>query len=324
MKKIALLTFMLLPVMMIGQVNISSPLDTVKYWKYDGIMGLNFNQVALSNWTAGGLGSVSFTVLGKFTANHHKDRFSWNNNLNLLYGMIQNEGDKLKKSEDIIDLTSVAGYDITKKWAFTGYINFRTQFTEGFGKDNDTLRISKFMAPAYLTLSPAFRYKPVEWFSLYLSPLTAKFTFVLDQDLANPGAFGVEPGVYDTLTDQWIKEGKNSILYLGPFLEAYLKKEVSKGLTYESKLNILYTFLNRDNLEPLDMDVSWENFLNYKVNNWLSASFFLHTVYYPGQPVISFEAFPGAVRVTATPNRKIQIKETFGIGLTYTFNRPKK
>lgn len=324
MKKIIIISLFFLPVLLSGQVKVINPADTVKYWKYDGITGLNFNQVALSNWTAGGVGSISFTALGKFTANRLKDRFSWNNNLNLLYGMIQNEGESLRKSEDLLDLTSVAGYDITKKWAFTGYVNFRSQFTNGYAIDNDSMKVSTFLAPGYLTISPAFRYKPVDWFSLFLSPVTAKFTFVLDQELANVGAFGVEPGVYDTITESWIEEGKNSYLYLGPFLEAYLKKDIAKGLTFESKLNILYTLINRDNLEPLDMDVSWENFLNYKLKSWLSMSFFLHTVYYPGQPVLTFEAFPGAVRVTAVPNRKVQIKESFGIGLTYTFSRPKK
>lgn len=323
MKKIIITSLFFLPLLALGQVKVNNPADTMKYWKYDGITGLNFNQVALSNWTAGGVGSVSFTALGKFTANYHKERISWNNNLNLIYGMVQNEGEKLRKSEDLLDLTSVAGYDITKKWAFTGYVNFRSQFTNGYAVDNDSMKVSAFMAPGYLTISPAFRFKPVDWFSLFLSPITAKITFVLDQELANAGAFGVEPGVYDTITESWLSEGKNSYLALGPFLEAYLKKELTKGLTLESKLNILYTLVNRENLEPLDMDVSWENFLNYKINGWLSTSLFFHAVYYPGQPVLSFETFPGAVRVTASPNRKVQIKEAFGIGVTYSFHRPK-
>jgi hypothetical protein len=106
-------------------------------------------------------------------------------------------------------------------------------------------------------------------------------------------------------------------------MEAYLKKEVAKNLTYESRLNLLYTFLNRDNLEPYDVDMSWENFLNYKIAKYFSVSLFLHFVYYPGQPVIKFDNYQGAVRIEAIPNRHIQIKETLGIGITYSFPNSK-
>lgn len=314
MKNLTVLLFALLPFLSSGQE--AEP----ESWKWTGITGINLNQASFSNWTAGGVNSISFTALGKFTANHQKNKFSWNNNLNLMYGMIKNQDESLKKNEDLIELISVAGYDISKHWSFVGYGSFRTQFANGFDKDNDTLRISTFMAPAYVTLSPAFRYKPVDWFYLLLSPATAKFTFVIDEQLADAGAFGVKAAEKDT--NGLVIEpgsGEKMLLYLGPFMEAYLKKEVAKNLTYESRLNLLYTFLNRDNLEPYDVDMSWENFLNYKIAKYFSASLFLHFVYYPGQPVIKFDNYEGAVRIEAKPNRHIQIKETFGFGITYTF-----
>jgi hypothetical protein len=289
-----------------------------KSWVYTGITGLNLNQASFSNWTAGGVNSVAFSALGKFSANHKKDKFTWNNNLNLMYGMVKNQNETLKKSEDIIELISVAGYDISKKWAFTGYVSFRSQFADGFDKDNDTLRISKFMSPGYLTLSPGFRFKPNDWFYIIISPATAKFTFVMDQTLADQGSFGVKPAEKDT-NGVIIKNGENILIYLGPFVEAYFKKEVAKGFTFESRLNILYTFLNRDNLEPYDADLSWENFLNYSIAKYFSVSLFLHFVYLPGQPTIKFDNYEGAVRVTAVPNRHIQVKETLGIGITYSF-----
>jgi hypothetical protein len=289
-----------------------------KSWEWTGITGLNLNQASFSNWTAGGVNSVAFSALGKFTANHKKDKFTWNNNLNLKYGMVKNQDESLKKSEDLIELISVAGYDLSKSWAITGYLSYRTQFAYGYDKDNDSIKISEFMAPGYLTLSPSVRFKPNDHFYVLLSPATAKFTFVLDPTLANQGSFGVTPAEYDT-NGVLVKEGEQMLVYLGPFLEAYFKKDVAKGLTYETRFNVLYTFLNRDNLEAYDMDVSWENFLNYSIAKYFSMSVFLHFVYLPGQPTIKFDNYEGAVRVTAVPNRHIQIKETLGIGITYTF-----
>jgi hypothetical protein len=145
----------------------------------------------------------------------------------------------------------------------------------------------------------------------------------MDQTLADQGSFGVKPAEKDT-NGVIIKNGENVLIYFGPFLEAYIKKEVAKGLTYESRLNILYTLLNRDNLRSWDADLSWENFLNYSLAKYLSISVFLQFVYLPGQPAIKFENFDGHMVPTAVPNRHIQIKETLWIGITYTFPAPKK
>ena len=82
----------------------------------------------------------------------------------------------------------------SKKWAITGYLSFRTQFAKDYDKDYDTIMVSEFMSPGYLTISPSLRYTPVDWFYLLLSPVTAKMTFVLNQELANQGSFGVQAG----------------------------------------------------------------------------------------------------------------------------------
>lgn len=293
-----------------------------KPWAWTGITGLNLNQATFTNWTAGGTNSVAFSAMGKYSGNYKMDKLTWNNNLNLMYGMVKNEGDALTKSEDIIELISVLGHDLTPKWALTGYVSFRSQFANGFDKDYDTIKISEFMAPGYLTISPSVRFKPNDNFYLLLSPVTAKFTFVMDQELANLGSFGVTPAEKDT-NGVIIKEGENMLLYLGPFVEAYFKKEVAKGLIYESRFNVLYTFLNRDNLEAYDMDVSWENFLNYSIAKYFSVSLFLHFVYMPGQPIIKFDTFNGVTVPNASSNRHIQIKETLGIGITYSFPEAK-
>ncbi|MBW6460554.1 MAG: DUF3078 domain-containing protein [Bacteroidales bacterium] len=271
-----------------------------KRWEYTGITGLNLNQASFTNWSVGGVNSVAFSALGKFTANHKKDKFSWNNNLNLIYGMVKNEGEDMRKSEDLLELITVPGYDLSKHWSLTGYVSFKTQFTNTYDLSEDPQLISAFLAPAYLTISPSLRYSPVEWFYLLLSPATAKFTFVMDQELADKGSFGVTPAEYNE-NEVKVKDGENTLIYLGPFVEAYLKKELAKGFTFESRLNFLYTLINRENLEPTDMDINWENFLNYQLAKYFSVSAFVHMAYLPGQ------------------SNLLQVKQTFGIGLTYSF-----
>jgi hypothetical protein len=70
------------------------------------------------------------------------------------------------------------------------------------------------------------------------------------------------------------------------------------------------------------MDASWENFINYSIAKYFSVSLFLHFVYLPGQPIIKFETHNGVTVPNAASNRHIQVKETLGIGITYTFPAP--
>ncbi|MBP7678959.1 MAG: DUF3078 domain-containing protein [Bacteroidales bacterium] len=320
MKKLLLVLMMMVPVMIFSQE------PAPKKWAVAGISSLNLNQASFSYWTAGGTNSLAFSALGKYSANYKQNKFSWNNNLNLMYGMVKNQGESLKKSEDLIELISVAGLDLNPKWSVTGYMSFRTQFANAWDKDNDSIKVSQLLSPGYLTLSPSVRFKPNDNFYILISPATAKFTFVTNQDLADKGSFGVTPAEYDSVGNQWVKvtDGDNMLLYLGPFLEAYYKKTVVKNLTYETRFNVLYTLLNRDNLEGYDADVSWENYLNYSIAKYFNISLLLHLVYLPGQPAIKFDNYEGAVRVKAIPNRHIQIKETIGFGISYIFPAEKK
>jgi len=290
-----------------------------KIWKITGINQLNLNQIALSNWAAGGDPSISFGLVSKWYANYKKDKISWDNNLNMLFGLFKEEGERLKKSDDMLDLTSIFGYEAAKKWEYSLMLNFRSQFYKGVDSDYDSVKVSNFMAPGYLTISPAMRYRPVDWFYILLSPITLKSVFVMDQDLADIGAFGVDPAEYDTATGVKTKDGENSWLRYGAFAEAYIGKEIVKGLSFESKLNAFYSYNDREGLKGIDMDINWENFLNYNLNDWFSVNLFVHLIYYPGQPPVNVVILEGEPVIEAGDSYKRQIKQTFGFGLTYKF-----
>jgi hypothetical protein len=48
-------------------------------------------------------------------------------------------------------------------------------------------------------------------------------------------------------------------------------------------------------------------------------SLFVNFVYYPGQPPVAIELVDGIPVIEAGPSRQIQIKQTFGLALTYNF-----
>ena len=83
-----------------------------------------------------------------YDANYAKGKNSWKNKIILGYGL-QYLADDYKKTEDKIDLSSLYGYEIKAKWDASLLLFLKTQFVEGFDGDNDSVYVSKFMAPGY-------------------------------------------------------------------------------------------------------------------------------------------------------------------------------
>ncbi len=97
------------------------------YWKRNGDFTLNFSQVSFSNWAAGGKNSVSGVALYNYAANYLKDRMSWDNSLNLGYGLLKEGSNELIKSEDKMEFNSKAGYRMApeSKWFYSGLLGLQ-------------------------------------------------------------------------------------------------------------------------------------------------------------------------------------------------------
>ncbi len=82
-------------------------------WKTGGTFNLNVNQGALSNWAAGGdKFSLSLTSLLNLFAHYKHGRHSWDNSLDLAYGMVNTTSLGQRKSDDRIDFVSKYGYEL--------------------------------------------------------------------------------------------------------------------------------------------------------------------------------------------------------------------
>ncbi len=292
--------------------------DTTKPWKTSGLISLTINQASFSNWSPGGENSISGTGLFKYFADYTKGDFSINNSVNLKYGILKSESESLKKSEDLIELNSQFNQKFSKYWSGSALLNFTSQFANGYNYPDDKTVISTFMAPGYLTIAPGLTYKPADYFSILISPATMKTVFVFDQDLADIGAFGVDKA--DTLTTGGIDKGtgKNSKVKVGAFVEFYFKKDLKTDLSLESKLNVFYNYLSDNNLpdNTAPIDLNWQTFVNYKISKLFSANLFVNLVYKPTDVIISNNE---AGETVSTPNDKMQVNQTFGIGLAYNF-----
>lgn len=270
--------------------------DTIKTWKFNGISSINFSQVSLSNWSAGGENSYAFNGILNVSANYSKDKNDWANTLDIGYG-IQKQGDQdYKKTDDHIEFLSKYGRKISKSLFMSALLNFKTQFNEGMKYEEDTSYvISKAFAPAYLQLALGIEYKPNETFYAMISPVTGKLTMVLDDTLSARGAFGVDPG-------------DNTRMELGGSVAIGVKKEIMKNVTFNSTLGLFTNYIEN----PQNIDVDWKVMINMKINNYLSAN--LNTQLLYDDNIASIDDETGE-----SGGAKVQFKEIFGVGLTYKF-----
>lgn len=187
-----------------AQVDSSKIKKDTCYWQAKSIFGLNGTQTSFINWSAGGRNNVSALAFIDFSLKYQKEEIKWSNDIKLALGglkFVDSTGMKegLQKTDDRIDLATSFGYEFKKKWFYTLVGGFKTQSLDGFNFPNDSVRVSKFMAPGYLSFALGIEYAPSKNFNLFISPVAAKITYVRDQTLADAGAFGVEKAVYDDL-----------------------------------------------------------------------------------------------------------------------------
>jgi len=267
------------------------PADT-SYWKTGGMGTLTFSQVSFYQWAAGGENSYSGNAFLSLFANYKKENVSWDNNLGLGYGLIK-QGSLSKKSDDRIDLTSQFGMKASDKWNYSGMLGFKTQFAEGYNYPDVSKKISDFFSPAYLTISLGMDYKPNERFNVFISPLTSKMTFVTDDSLSVMGAYGVDPG-------------KKFRAEFGGFAKIFYKQPIVKNVDMQAKLDLFSNYLNN----PGNIDVNAEFLIVMKINEFLAATFNALLIYDDDVTVLRSDDSSGP---------GLQVKEVFGVGLSYKF-----
>lgn len=271
-----------------------------KDWRLGGIFHLNLSQGALSHWAAGG-DKASFALTGLFNgyASYSHGKSIWDNLLDMAYGYTKTSSTSYRKSDDHFYFTSQYGYQATKnkKWYYSALLDFKTQFTEGYLYDEDGHKTfnSDLFSPAYLLISAGMNFKPTNYFNIYLSPITERWTFVLDDTLSARGEYGVTPG-------------SHSYNELGAFVSARLNKDFGKAVNLTSRLDLFSNYKH----DPQNVDVYFTNLLTLKVTKYLATTISLNMIY---DDDVKFPA-------EDDPDKKVahlQIQEVLGIGFSYKF-----
>ncbi len=275
-------------------------------WSYNGFFSQQLNQVSFSNWASGGENSFASSSVINFEANYKKEKISAENKLEMVYGIIKNEGQSMRKNQDRLEWISKTGREVSPRLNVTTLINFKTQFYKGYNYPNEEDVISRFMAPAMLLTSLGMDYRPTEYLSVFFSPATGKFTFVLDDALSEQGAYGVDPG-------KRINPEFGAMISVG-----FDKKILEDGIRINSRLDLFNNYTDSDVSNRKNTDVNWQTNVQIKINRYITASAMFHMVYDHDIPVPIYETIDGE-RVQTGTGPRLQLQQVFGLGLSYSF-----
>lgn len=270
--------------------------DSAKVWTRGGNISFLFNQSTFDNWLAGGENNFSGNVGLNYDFNYKKNDWTWDNKIIAEYGILQTKNAEFeKKTTDRLEFNSVVGKRASEYWYYSFFLNFRTQFTDGYVYDKDANgkeireNNTKFMSPGYLTFGPGMLWKKSDNLKVNLAPATSKITFVSDDftsdvDYVDGDYFGVDAN-------------KSMRYELGFYASVYYKFNIMENISMENILNLYSNYLE----DPQNVDLDYQMNIVMTINRYISANLTFQTIY-------DDNAFKG-----------FQTRQVFGVGVNYGF-----
>ncbi|MGC4128572.1 MAG: DUF3078 domain-containing protein [Bergeyella sp.] len=263
-----------------------------KTWFYYGQNNLVFNQSSFSNWISGGNNNIG--IIGKVNYNiiYKHQKHYLENIIQLGYGLIAQEDQSARKTEDYINLMTNYGYELGGDYYLSSGIQFLSQFTPGYNYSETpdpeiSDRVSRFLAPGYVNLGIGISYNPKENFQVIFRPVNGKFTFVTDPHLQLAGKFGLE------------RDGQSMRAEIGAMLNIIYRLKIKKGINFDNQLNFFSNYLHHSER----VDIAYAGNLNIRFNKFISTIVSLDMVYDHDQIA------------------RLQRKQTLSVGLSYNLGQ---
>lgn len=286
------------------------------FWNKGGGLSATFQQVSLNNWAGGGKSSLALGgIMSAFLTFDDTTKRRWENRLEVSYGLsrIGEDADRFIKSKDNLIFTSRYGRKLSERYYLSTLLDFRSQIAQGFKSEqvndsiSDDVKVSEFMAPGFLVASLGMTYSPKQrklieendkvqkregnYFALTLSPFSGKFTFVLDDTLAERNQYNTE--------GEKVKAEAGSSLTMG------IRQELFKNVVFNTNLNLFAAYEKFQNV-----DVNLESLLVLRVNKYIMSNISLQLIYDDDTDV---------ERDDGTVGPALQLQNAINVGFTYGF-----
>jgi hypothetical protein len=258
--------------------------DTVRGWKKSGVFTVLASQSSFDNWLAGGQNNFSGNVSVNYDFNYKSDNWTWDNKFIAAYGITKIKGADAQKTDDRIELNSLAGRKASGNWYYSAFFNFKTQMDAGVDPVTKTTTISHFFSPAYFQFGPGMLWKKNDNLKVNIAPATSKLIIVHDHFTELGPSFGVD-------------QGATSRYEFGAALNGYYKFNVMPNVAVENILNLYSNYLE----DAQNVDLDYQLNIVMKINKYLSTNFAFQTIYDDN----AFEGF--------------QTRQVIGLGLNATF-----
>jgi hypothetical protein len=272
--------------------------DSTSKWRKKLVFNLNLNQAAFSsNWKGGGTSSIGFNTIFNYKANYKDENQSWDNELGFSYGFVNNSGLGFRKTLDRFFADTKYGRALNKKWDIFTSLNFASQFYKGYNYEDDvngdeqSLLVSDFLAPAFVTLALGLEYHPVPYFKVRVAPLAPRVTILKN----NNGRFDE----VDSIAPYGVKVGEDTRF---EWLAFQLTADFDKNLAENLNLKFKYLmFANYETLEAQTIDHRLDLMLSARVNKFVSVS------------------IGGIVLYDYDQDDEVQLSQVFNLGFVYSF-----
>ncbi len=308
-------------------------------WQRGVGIGLDLAQLLQINPKQGaGQNRLGFGGAFNGFANLKDGRKQWDNTLLWQFGMqrlgsgvIANGSDAkipFQKQIDELRLNSKFGIQVNddSKFFYTANASFLSQllptyqYAEGVSGnfiadflDQGISPIAKLFAPATVQAALGMDYKPNDNFSLFYSPLGAKFIIVANDSIAARGVHGNEVSGEPDANGFFPEFEKVDVQLGSQLLAKYTTTFVEEKGTFTSSLNLYSNYLRN----PENIDVDWANALSYKLFKNFQATLLLNIFYDDDVNVqITDYNFPNGVNGTG---KRVSITQQMLLSYAVTF-----
>lgn len=305
MKKwMGILMIMSLIFPLFGQTNVdTTKSEKNKYWKFTGLVSLNFSETMQWNWAAGGNNNGNGILAANVKLVYKKDKIAWETTFDSDYGWMwaPSTNFKWRKSHDKIVFSSKFGWEFHKSWYLTVMANFKSHYSKGYEYTLDANKVEQetyaynWLSPSYSDLSIGVDWKPNEIFTVYLSPVAGRITTAADSLLRKK--YGVE-------LDKSIKTE----------LGATFKAGVNFARIKNFKVISVLTLFTPYNKHFGKIDVDWDLAVSYQFLKVLNVTLGTSLKYYDAVSIM----WTDKDEVVHNSSR-VQFREIIGLGIGYSF-----